>query len=52
MAPGLYEITLLVGLLLPVLVIGAVIYVAVRLAIRHERNRHGSGGNDLDARGS
>jgi hypothetical protein len=51
-APGLSEITLLVGLVLPVLVLGVIIYVAVRLAIRHERDRHGSRGNDLGGRGS
>jgi hypothetical protein len=50
---GPFEITtLLIGLAIPVLVLGVIIYVAVRLAIRHERNRNGSGGNDLGARGS
>ena len=33
-------ILLLVTVVLPLLVIGAVIYLAVRLAIRHEHRRH------------
>jgi hypothetical protein len=36
-------VLLVVTAILPLLVIGAVVYLAVRLAIRHEHRRHPDG---------